>query len=220
MKICDGIYAYIWTSVFENNCNMYYFGDPLNILFDPGLEHHMDVRFDAMKKDGLNPDDIKYVVNTHSHPDHFEGSIPFMRKGIPVAMHGDEIDFFMKTGPIFFEMFGMQFPETKFDIVLKEGKWTVEGIELEVYKTPGHSPGSVSIYWPGKKALICGDLIFHRSVGRVDFPGGDGRLLIKSIERMSKLDIDMILPGHMQFINGKSEVIRNFEFLNQYISMI
>ena len=45
MKLCDGVYAYIWRGVFENNCNMYYFGEPLNLLFDPGLARHLDLRF-------------------------------------------------------------------------------------------------------------------------------------------------------------------------------
>lgn len=217
MKVCDGVYAYIWKSVFENNCNMYYFAEPLNILFDPGLSHHMDGRFNEMKKDGLNPDNIKYIINTHSHPDHFEGSLGFMNNStVQVGMHKDEISFFNEVGPAFFEMFGLKFPKTKFDIVLDEGKWNVSGTDLEIYCTPGHSPGSISIYWPAKKALVCGDVIFKRSVGRVDFPGGDGNLLIESIERMSKLDIEILLPGHMELLEGKSEIEKNFEFIRHF----
>ena len=170
MRICEGVYAYIWKGYFENNCNMFYFGEPLNMLFDPGLKHHLDIRFEAMRSDGLDPDDIRYVVNTHCHPDHFEGSEYFMEKNASVAMHQDEIDFLTEFGPRFFQMFGMQFPSLDFDIVLKEGAWDVEGTELQVYTTPGHSPGSVSVYWPEKKAMVCGDLIFRESVGRVDFP--------------------------------------------------
>ncbi len=220
MKVCDDVYAYIWRGVFENNSNMYYFGDPLNILFDPGLARHMDLRFDEMKKDGLNPDDIKYVVNTHSHPDHFEGSTHFENKGIPIGMHKDDIDFINEFGPGFAQMLGMQMPSIEFDMVMEEGTWKVGGIELEIYLTPGHSPGSISIYWPEKKALVCGDLIFEASFGRIDFPGGDGRLLKKSIEKMSELDIEILLPGHMNFIHGKDIVTKNFEMVREYFHMI
>ena len=78
MKVADEIYAYIWKGVFENNCNMYYFGEPLNILFDIGLKNYIDVRLEDMKRDGLDPAKIQYLVNTHSHPDHSEGSSFFM----------------------------------------------------------------------------------------------------------------------------------------------
>jgi len=220
MKVCDGIYAYIWNGVFENNCNMFYFSEPLNMLFDPGLVRHMDLRFEAMKKDGINPDDIKYVVNTHSHPDHFEGSYLFADKGIPVGMHKEDLDFINEFGPSFSQMLGMQMPPVKISDILAEGKWKVGDIELEIFHTPGHSPGSISVYWPEKKALVCGDLIFEASVGRVDFPGGDGGILKKSIERMEMLDIEIILPGHMNFIQGKGKVIRNFEIIRSYFSFI
>lgn len=217
MKITDGVYAYIWKGVFENNCNMYYFGGPLNILFDTGLKRHMDLRFDAMKKDGIDPENIKYVVNTHSHPDHFEGAEYFMKKGIPAAMHKDEIQFINEEGPRFFAMMGMTLPKFNFDIVLGEGKWKVGDIELEIYHTPGHSPGSVCIYWREKKTLVCGDLVFKESVGRVDFPGGSAARLKESIAKISELDIEYLLPGHMDYISGAGDVKKNFDLIKRYI---
>ncbi len=220
MKISEGIYAYIWKSVFENNCNMFYFGEPLNILFDPGLKHHMDIRIEDMKKDGLNPDDIKMVVNTHSHPDHFEGSVMFAEKGIPIGMHQDDLDFLKNFGPSFAQMLGMEMPQIEISDILEEGKWQVGDVELEIYKTPGHSPGSISIYWPEKKALVCGDLIFEASIGRTDFPGGDGEILKQSIEKMAELDLEIILPGHMNLIQGKDKIIDNFAIIRNYFNMI
>ncbi len=220
MKITDGIYAYIWTGIFENNCNMFYFGEPLNILFDPGLKHYVDMRFDLMKKDGLDPAGIQYIVNTHCHPDHMEGSLLFRGKGPMIAMHEKEIAFYDREGPAFFRMFGMAFPEFKFDIQLQDGSWRVGDTDLEIIHTPGHSPGSVSIYWPEKKTLVCGDLVFEQSFGRVDFPGGDARQLIESIKKISALDIEILLPGHMNFIQGKENVRKNFLSIERYFSMI
>lgn len=216
MKVCDGVYAYIWRGFFENNCNMYYFGEPLNILFDPGLKHHLDLRFNELKNDGINLDDIRYVINTHSHPDHFEGSEYFMNRSVPVGIHKDEIVFLNEVGPQFFAMFGMPFPELKFDLQMEEGEWEVNGVRLEIYKTPGHSPGSMCVYWPDKKALVCGDLIFRESVGRVDFPGGSGEQLKESIRRMSKLDVEHLLPGHMEMVEGAGDVRKNFDLIEKY----
>lgn len=221
MKICEGVYSYVWKGYFVNNANMFYFGEPLNILFDPGLKNYLDMRFEEMKKDGLDPKNIKYCANTHCHPDHFEGSLEFAQKKIPIAMHEEEIVFYNKLGPQFFQMFGMAFPKLEFDIVLKDGLWTVNGTDLEIYHTPGHSPGSVSIYWKEKKTLVCGDVVFEQSVGRVDFPGGDGEKLIESIKRISKLDIEYLLPGHMNIITGASAIRKNFEMIeNYYFSMM
>ncbi len=221
MKITDGVYAYIWRGLFENNCNMFYFGEPFNILFDPGLKNYIDVRLEDLKKDGIDLGNIKCVVNTHCHPDHFEGSKYFMERNIPVAMHEDEITFLNVEGPRFFAMFGMAFPDFTFDIRLQEGRWEINGGCLEVYHTPGHSPGSISVYWPEKKVIVCGDLVFQESVGRVDFPGGDGELLKKSIKKISTLDIEYLLPGHMDIVHGAERVRRNFDLIERYyFSMI
>jgi hydroxyacylglutathione hydrolase len=219
MKVIDGIYAYIWKSVFENNSNMYYFGEPLNILFDPGLNNYVDVRLLEMQKDGINPDDIKHIVNTHGHLDHYEGSAYFMKKNLPIAIYKDEIDYVNKTGPMFYQMMGLKRIDVKFDTSLKEGIWKVGNTELEIFNTPGHSPGSICLYWPEKKALVCGDLIFDNSVGRVDFPGGSGEQLKDSIRKMSELDIEILLPGHMGYIKGKNFVKKNFELIiSQYFA--
>lgn len=216
MKVCDGVYAYVWKGYFVNNANMFYFGEPLNILFDPGLKNYLDTRFEEMKRDGLDPEAVRRVIHTHSHPDHFEGALYFAEKKIPMGMHGDEIDFYRKAGPSFYQMFGMQFPQIDFTIPVKEGPWEVEGVPLEIYHTPGHSPGSVCVYWREKKALVCGDLVFEQSVGRVDFPGGDGRKLIESIRKISELDIEYLLPGHMNIITGAASVRKNFKLIEQY----
>jgi len=221
MKVCDGIYAYIWKGVFENNCNTFYFGEPLNILFDAGLKNYVDMKFEEMMKDGLDPEAMKYLINSHCHPDHFEGSLLFAdNEKVTIGMHREEIEFFNTVGPRFFQMFGMDFPKINFGLVMEDGPWEVAGTALEVFKTPGHSPGSVCVYWKEKKALVCGDLIFKQSMGRVDFPGGSGELIKDSIRRMSELDVDYLLPGHMDMVIGKENVRKNFAMVLQYLSMM
>jgi hydroxyacylglutathione hydrolase len=222
MKLTESIFAYIWKSVFENNCNMYYFGEPLNILFDIGLRNYIDVRFDDLKKDSQDPAKIQYILNTHCHPDHFEGSFEFMDKDITVGMLKEEIDFIEKEGSSgLLNMMGFDVPDLNNILALKEGTWKVGDTELEIIHTPGHSPGSICVYWPEKKALVCGDLVFERSVGRTDFPGGNSELLKKSVEKISKLDIEFLLPGHMGLIKGKDEVKANFDYImNQFFRYI
>jgi len=216
MKVTDEVYSYIWNGVFENNCNSFYFGEPLNILFDPGLKNYTDTLLKQMEDDGIDIEKIGFVINTHCHPDHVEGTVNFTKYDIPSGMHKDEISFLNEQGPLFFQMMGMEFPEIKFDILLEEGFLKIGDTELEVYKTPGHSPSSVCIYWKEKKTLVCGDLIFNNSFGRFDLPGGDAALLKESIRRISELDIEYLLPGHMEIVSGKENVQKNFKQVIDY----
>ena len=219
MKVTDEVYSYIWNGVFENNCNSYYFGEPLNILFDPGLKNYTDTLLGNMTKDGIDIEKIGFVINTHSHPDHIEGNVNFTRYDIPVGMHKDEILFLNNQGSKLFHMMGMEIPEVKFEIELVEGILRIGDVELEIYKTPGHSPASVCIYWKEKKTLVCGDLIFNDSFGRFDFPGGNPALLKESIRRISQLDIDYLLPGHMGIVAGKENVEKNFSKVIEYFRL-
>ncbi|HOP63828.1 MAG TPA: MBL fold metallo-hydrolase [Spirochaetota bacterium] len=220
MKVTDNVYAYIWNGIFENNCNSFYFGEPFNILFDPGLKNYTDTLLKQMEQDGIDTGKIAFVLNTHSHPDHFEGTVNFTKQGIPAGMHKEEIAFLNQTGPLFFQMMGMHYPEINFEMEFEEGPLDIGGHQLEVFKTPGHSPASSCIYWKEKKVLVCGDLVFSNSFGRVDFPGGNAAQLKESILRMSELDIEYLLPGHMDLIAGKENVKNNFETIKQYFDYI
>ena len=92
---------------------------------------------------------------------------------------------------------------------------------MDCFHSPGHSPGHITIYWPDKKVLIAGDVIFYRSTGRVDLPGGSAKTLRQSIERLSQLDIEYLLCGHPYghpgIIRGKAAVQENFEFIKKNI---
>jgi hydroxyacylglutathione hydrolase len=108
------------------------------------------------------------------------------------------------------------------EFYLKEGEASLgkNGFKLDVMLSPGHSPGSVCLYWAEKKVLITGDVVFFMSVGRTDFPGGDTAMLKKSIDRLAALDVEYIVPGHNTepkgIIRGKDLVERNFEAVQDF----
>jgi glyoxylase-like metal-dependent hydrolase (beta-lactamase superfamily II) len=106
-------------------------------------------------------------------------------------------------------------PKFRIDFYLQEGELHAGKKTFEIYHTPGHSPGSISIYWPEKKALFTGDVVFYGGVGRTDFQEGNSKLLMKSIERLSQLDIDLLLPGHGEVVTGRDRVLDNFEQIRQ-----
>ena len=106
-------------------------------------------------------------------------------------------------------------PEFRIDFYLQEGELHLGGETLDIYETPGHSPGSLSIHWPERKVLFTGDLVFYEGIGRTDFLEGNPKSIKKSIERISRLDTEILLPGHGEMVMGKEKVLQNFEFIRQ-----
>lgn len=213
MKIADGLYCYEWTDYFENNCNSYFIGAPAGILIDPGLKSHVPELLRRLAADGIEGADIRHILNTHSHPDHFEGAAYFNGKGTSIGLHEEEISFLAGTGGDLYDLFGLPKPRVDIDMLLDEGPLYLEEEEFHIFHVPGHSPGSVALYWPTRRALFSGDVIFNQNVGRTDFPGGSGTLLKRSIVKLSGLEAEWLLPGHMEVISGAEDVKRNFDFV-------
>jgi hydroxyacylglutathione hydrolase len=213
MKLDADLYAYPWKSMQENNCNTYVIGGDFPVLIDPGHEHLVKSLLGQMEKDGNTPESLRLLIATHIHPDHFEAAGLFAKAGVPLAMHPEEEAFLREAGGDFFRAFGLEMPDFKVDLHLQEGELKIGPKTLRVFHTPGHSPGSISLYWPEKKALFTGDLIFPMGVGRTDFPGGDGVLLRKSIERLAELDAEWLLSGHGEVLKGKKNIQRNFSYV-------
>jgi len=68
---------------------------------------------------------------------------------------------------------------------------------MEVIHTPGHTPGSICLYLRDENLLISGDTVFtDGGFGRFDFPGGDRLALAQSINRLDKLGVEGLYPGH------------------------
>ncbi|MHA1252018.1 MAG: MBL fold metallo-hydrolase, partial [Candidatus Helarchaeota archaeon] len=85
---------------------------------------------------------------------------------------------------------------------LKDGDiLTIDGMEFLVIHTPGHTEDGICLYNKKYKILVSGDTVFsYGGIGRADLPGGSMKLLVKSIEKLLKLDVEFLLPGHMDFV--------------------
>jgi hydroxyacylglutathione hydrolase len=213
MKLDAELYAYPWKNMRENNCNTYLIGGDKPLLIDPGHQHLVQNLISQMEKDKNKFEDIRLVIATHMHPDHFEAAQTFARTGVLTALHPAEEKFLEEVGSDFYRAFGMEKPKIDVDFFLEEGELRVGSKTLQVLHTPGHSPGSISLYWPEKKALFTGDVVFYMGVGRTDFPGGDGNLLRESVERLASLDAEWLLSGHGEVIKGKRNIRENFTFI-------
>lgn len=209
MKVFDGLHAFPWTNLSANNCNTYLAFRDRKILVDPGHEHLFAHVREGLNALSLSMEDIDLVLVTHAHPDHMEAARLFQVRGVPVALHGAETAFSRQMGPTALDAADLSRFEP--DILLQAGDLRVGSMEFQVIHTPGHSPGSVSLYWPEMKALFPGDVLFEQSIGRTDLAGGDGEALKESISLLSQLDVEILLPGHGGIISGGSRVRANFE---------
>ena len=141
---------------------------------------------------------VKYIVNTHSHFDHTAGNKKLKdATGAPLLIHRAEADILPQIN-LLAMMFGLRVdPSPRADRFIAEGDEITFGtVTLKVLETPGHSPGSVSLY--ADKVAFVGDTLFAGSIGRTDFPGGSHRTLIQSIKK--KLfplgDNTIVYSGH------------------------
>lgn len=216
MQITDTVYGFFWESMTQNNCNTYLIDGPTRILIDPGHLKLFDHVTRGLEAIGLGVEDIGLVLCTHAHPDHIEAVQVFSDLSAMKTIH--EKDWRLVRTMI--EHLGgasrLSIESVRPDFFLDEGDFSVGGMDFKVFHTPGHSPGEICLYWPEKKVLFSGDLIFKGGLGRTDLPGGDGKRLKESIRRMSDLDIEYILPGHGGHIVGKEAVRRNFKEIETY----
>ena len=178
----------------------------------------------AMEKDGIKISDLGLIVFTHCHPDHCQAGIALAGMGSArVAFHEMEMPRFqgiLKKSPAKGGDLSAISKSELPDFFLKEGELVLgrpAQVVIDVLHTPGHSLGSVSLYWREKKALFAGDVVFYRNTGRYDLPDGSRPVLRESILKMSHLDVECLLMGHPYghpgVITGKKEVELNFSFI-------
>lgn len=179
-------------------CNCSVIGDEVSheaIVIDPGD----DVSGIAaiLERYGLT---VKMIVITHAHIDHIGGAAKLRKlTGAPVYMHeadkmlSDRLD--MQAAWL-----GMETPEDPgIDVAAKEGDILRAGsLEARVLHTPGHTPGSISLYMPAESLVLAGDTLFQGSVGRTDLPGGDAAQIARSIRgKLYTLPEEtVVVPGH------------------------
>lgn len=192
------------------------------IIIDPGCYHQSekDELSAYIAREQLRP---VRLINTHCHIDHvFGNKFTAETYGLDLEIHKGELPVLDSVERVA-TMYGIPYPEkspapARF---IEEGEEITFGeTTLKTLFTPGHSPASISFYCEKDKFVIAGDVLFERSVGRVDLPGGDAATLIKSIrEQLFVLPDDVkVYPGHGRATTIGEEKIHN-PFLNGSIPM-
>ncbi len=208
MKILGDLHAFVWQDPTANNGNSYFIDGSKKILIDPGHSHLFGNVKDHLSRLSITPEDIDLIILTHAHPDHTEAIRLFSGSSALIALHHAELDFVKRVAPHYGAAMGIG--ESEPQVLLQEGELQAGNMRFQIIHAPGHSPGSICIYWPQEKTLITGDVIFYQGIGRTDLPGGDGQALKESIRRLSRLEVDHLLPGHGEVVSGRELVQRNF----------
>jgi len=216
MKLLKNLYYYPEKGMMD--CNTYVIRDKLSLLIDPGLNDFLPELLRDLQRDGIDPKTINIIMNTHLHGDHCWGNEALKQaSGAEILLHKVQKQLGDAAANQAAKFFGVPSSQFSEDRVIDEDRLSLGETELEIIPSPGHSPESICFYWRDAKVLICGDVIFNQNTGRVDLPGGSAEQLKKSIERLSKLDVEYLLPGHMDIVTGTDNVRRNFEFIKQHV---
>lgn len=218
MILTPNLHAFIWNYTNANNCNTYLIKtNGKNILIDPGLASFFDHVNQGLEELKMSINDIDLVICTHAHPDHIDALRLFDNAVTLFAMNETEWLMFKNEVSYYGDLMNENINRLSPDFYLIDGKLNVGEIILEVFHTPGHTPGSITLYWRETGALFTGDLIFKDGFGRTDLPGGNGSQIKDSINKMAGLGAEWLLPGHGNLISGADMVRKNFENIEQIL---
>lgn len=145
-----------------------------------------------------SPDSQLSIVATHGHLDHLWGAKWATEKWhTPVLMHEADIPM-AKAMQAQYDLFGIRATAEEFPIEsLDENKRSIFNLQFSIIPTPGHTPGSICLYFPEDKVLFSGDTLFQMGYGRTDLPGGNMMQLIQSLDQLFALPDDVrVYPGH------------------------
>jgi hydroxyacylglutathione hydrolase len=150
---------------------------------------------------------IKQIILTHEHYDHCGGVkllYELTNSKAKIFAHEKAADKIESGESDFAEMLGGVMPKMPVDNMLRENDELIIGDEyFRVLNTPGHTPGCICLYNPEKKILFSGDTVFaYGSFGRYDLAGGNPYDLKKSIQKLEKLDVLDIYPGHESIVEN------------------
>src|ERR1700690_4399163 len=179
-------------------CNCSVIGDEITreaMVIDPGDD--IEDVIALIHKHNLA---VKQIVVTHAHIDHVGGAMKLRAAtGAPILLNQNDYAL-LKMLDVQAAWVGMAAPgEVSIEASIADGERLQTGnLTANVLHTPGHTEGSVCLYFAAEKMLIAGDTLFARSIGRTDLPGGSFKKIMRSLhDRVLTLpDETVVIPGH------------------------
>lgn len=218
MEIINGIHRIDEASENMAHANVYLVinGKELAII-DTGTPGNAQKIIDYVEKKGFQPNDVKFIVLTHHHMDHM-GSAKQLRDltKAQVAVHENDADYVSGQRPLPAPKHArpraaITIESVPVDIRLKEGD-RIAG--LVVHFLPGHTEGSIMLLDEKRKVLFTGDSLRYDGKEIACSPAeycSDTGEMTGSIAKASKLDFEVMLPGHGQPLKANaSHMVRNY----------
>ena len=165
-------------------------------VIDPGFGSQKEAD-EVISYIAKNNFDLKFIVDTHGHPDHTSGNQVLKEKfHAPICIHEEDAYMLGESGLGASLYFGFDTVSPPADIFLREGSSINFGdVTLRVVHTPGHSLGSMVLL--GETEVYTGDTLFAGSIGRTDFPGSSDSEMKSSLRKLVSLpDYFVVYPGH------------------------
>jgi glyoxylase-like metal-dependent hydrolase (beta-lactamase superfamily II) len=181
-------------------CNCSIIGDEATyeaMVIDPGDE--IETVLALVRKHNLQ---VKQIVITHAHIDHVGGAMKLRAAtGAPILLNQNDYAL-LKMLDEQAAWVGMAPPgAVEIDQSVTTGD-TVKagGHAANILHTPGHTEGSICLYFPAEKLLVAGDTLFAGSIGRTDLPGGSTQKIMQSLHTtvLALPDDTVVIPGHGQ----------------------
>ena len=179
-------------------CNCSVIGDEATreaMVIDPGDD--IDDVLAIIRKHNLQ---VKQIVITHAHIDHVGGAMKLRTAtGAPILLNQNDYAL-LKMLDVQAAWIGVATPgNVEIDHSIANGENVTAGsITASVMQTPGHTEGSICLYFPTEKKLIAGDTLFAGSIGRTDLPGGSYPKILRSLHDtvLALPDETVVIPGH------------------------
>jgi len=225
IKISENVYFIEGRDDMIPDSHVYIIGNPESndlSMVDAGLMGRAGYKIKDIEDMGLNLEDIKRIIMTHTHLDHIgclsemQGKMPWLELWVhdleaESLEQGDErtvygMDMFKNMCQM---QYGLRDGIFKFrvDRRLYDGDWLeIGGVKWEVLHIPGHSVGCIALYDESRGILIPGDVVYaDYAIGRFDLHNADPEKHGKSLSRLSQLKVNILLPGHNRIMQEVPE---------------
>ena len=179
--------------------NIYVIGRERAVIVDTGVGNYANPVWPQLEHLGVGPENVAGVVLTHAHHDHAMGAFIILERAEP---------------RVYVHRLGTRHIASSLGhnlVTLEDGDTVPNELwPLEVLWTPGHTEGSVCLYARERRILFSGDTVFPDGYfGRYDGETGSREAIVKSLRRLTELEVDVMLPGHgMPVYEGAREHIR------------